>query len=378
MPDKSGIWIILFVTVLTLGGCSGRTQQSDVASTEKQDYTGDACRWTDSLISAMTVEQRIGQLFMPAVYAFPDEATLASVAEYAAKDFVGGIILLKGDSRGARSIADTLRKISPDPGMWIAIDAETGLAMRLSDAPAIPSAYTLGKTADDQKVYEYGRFLARHCRDVGVNMVLGPVLDVESSPGGFIGRRSFGGDPAKVGCLGVAYARGLEDGGIVSVAKHFPGHGCADEDSHKDLAIIAKPLSYLQKYALPPFREYISAGLSSVMVGHLAVTAIDPQMRSAALSEAVITDLLRNDMGFKGLVLTDALNMKGARKGSGKNIDPSVAAILAGADMILAPPDLRTGIEAVKQAFEAGIMTDSLLNDRLRHILLCKYRFLRN
>lgn len=371
--------VILTAAALLYGGCrpDAHTRSGQASGGAVQDYTGEAYRWADSLISRMSLGQRVGQLFIPAVYAVAEEANMTKITEYATEDCVGGIILLRGNSRGARAIADTLRRLSPLAAPWIAIDAETGLAMRLSDAPAIPCAATLGASADEQRMYAYGESLAAESRSRGINMVLGPVLDVEADKKGYIGKRSFGSDPGRVGELGTAFARGLEDGGVMSVAKHFPGHGCAGEDSHKGLAVIAIPLSDLHRSALPPFRGYIAAGLSAVMVGHLAVTAIDPKMRSAALSEAVITDLLRGDLGFKGLVMTDALNMHGADNGTDTATDPSVAALLAGADIILSPTDTRAGIDAVKKAIADGTLTEATINGRLRRILFYKYRFTR-
>ena len=367
--------LLVIVAGIITAGCAPRDARSSGSGIQVQDYTAEAYGWADSLVSDMTVDQRVGQLFMPALYASADPATLRLAAEYASQDHVGGVVLLKGDSEGATRIADTLASLAGGVPHWVSVDAETGLAMRLSDAPSMPVASELGKSADGQKMYELGVELARQSRARGINMILGPVLDVEKNPSGYIGRRSYGADPELVAELGVGFARGLEDSGVISVAKHFPGHGSADGDSHRGLPVIAEPLSFLQREALPPFEEYIGSGLSAVMVGHLAVSAIDPAMRSASLSGAVITDLLRGDLGFKGLVITDALNMDGATS-SGSSGSTAVEALIAGADIILSPRDTRKEIEAVKSALAAGILTDSLIAARVRRVLFYKYRFL--
>ena len=200
--------------------------------------------------------------------------------------------------------------------MWIAIDAETGLAMRLKDAPAVPSAATLGNSADEKTVYDHARSLADDCRSTGINMVLGPVVDVAENPHGVIGSRSFGSES----CDGLPtlvwhMPKGLESGGVVSVAKHFPGHGSPCGDSHVSLPVIRRSLNQLDSIDLYPFRSYIDAGLTGVMAGHLAVPAIDPKSLPAAVSPVVIGDLLRGELGFNGLVLTDALKRWGAQKG---------------------------------------------------------------
>ncbi|MDE5713677.1 MAG: beta-N-acetylglucosaminidase, partial [Muribaculaceae bacterium] len=213
----------------------------------------------------------------------------------------------------------------------------------------------------------YGVEVARECRRVGINMVLGPVVDVTENPGGVIGNRSFGGDPRRVADLGVAYARGLESGRVVSVAKHFPGHGSPQGDSHRSLPVIKRSLHQLDSIDLYPFRSYIDAGLSGVMVGHLAVPAIDPLCLPAAVSSVVIGDLLRTELGFKGLVLTDALNMGGV-EGHGAS-----AALAAGADIVVAPSNTADEIRRVLESVEFGDMDIKILQDRCRRILFYKF-----
>lgn len=273
------------------------------------DLTAMARHMADSVLEGMTLEQRVGQCFMPTLYA--REVTARRLCEYISDLHVGGVVLLKGDLNSAAVLSGI--GASAEVPLFMAIDAEWGLGMRLEDAPYFPRNGQLGSRADEELMYDYGRELARECRRVGINMVLGPVVDVAHNIGGVIGSRSFGADPQRVADLGVAYARGVESGRVVSVAKHFPGHGSPEGDSHKSLPVISRSLHQLDSIDLYPFKSYIDSGLSGVMVGHLAVPAIDPKSMPAAVSPVVIKDLLKGEMGFRGLVLTDALNM-GVRK----------------------------------------------------------------
>lgn len=360
-------WFWLVALLVVAASCGGRKpaapEPADTAP-EVADITAEAQAWADSVSAGMTLRQKVSQMFMPALYASADYWTLRQVREYADSS-IGGVVLLKGDVRGATAIVDTLSGAA-GVGAFVAIDAEWGLAMRLADAPQFPDNQSISPGVDDQLMYDYGRELARECRLLGINMVLGPVVDV-SVPGGFMRRRSYGDDPRRVADLALAYARGLEDGDVVSVAKHFPGHGSVSADSHKGKGVIERSLNEMDSIDLYPFRKWIEQRLSGIMVGHLAVPSIDSEMRPAAMSRTVITDLLRDDLGFSGLVLTDAINMKGA-EGLG-----SVEAIKAGADIIVAPTSTRREIEDVVAAVGSGEIAEETIDAHVRRILFYKY-----
>lgn len=359
--------ILIFLCIAGCGGGRGasREEGEDSTSTGIADVTFDLARRADSLISTMTLEEKAAQVFLPALYASSDSYTCRRAAEYGEMG-VGGIVLLKGDTEGARLVGDSMR-LNSAVAPFVAIDAEWGLAMRLADAPRFPANGRIDRRADDEVMYDYGREMARECRAIGVNMVLGPVVDV--AEGGFIGVRSFGGDPERVGELALAYARGLEDGDVLSVAKHFPGHGAAAEDSHSHKGVVKASLDSLEGRDLIPFRRWVEVGLSGIMVGHLAVPAIDPAMNPAAVSRPIVEGLLREDMGFRGLVLTDALNMGGAEGGR-----PSEA-LNAGADMIVAPADTKGGIAEVVASVERGDLPEWRLDEAVGRILRYKYIF---
>ena len=334
----------------------------------EHDMTWEARLWADSVMAAMTLEEMAGQVIMPAVYSDASPGALRLVREYAVDGHVGGVVLLKGNAEAARMIADTLRsmlRVAP----FIAMDAEWGLAMRLDSMPEFPRNGRISAEAEDTLMFDYGCEVARECREAGINMVLGPVLDV--LPAGRrqsgIGSRSFGRDPERVARLGVAYAKGVESGGVISVAKHFPGHGSADADSHKRLPVVSKTRSELEASDLIPFREYIGNGLSAIMTGHLFVPALDEEEIPVTVSERILKGFLRDELGFSGLIVTDAINMAGASGHSAAD------AVMAGADMVLAPANTEEEVAGIADAVRSGRMPAALLRDRVGRVLFHKY-----
>lgn len=375
----------LAILAVVSAGCAGRASEKtdSVASIDaafesgsiSSRYDAAATSWADSVMSAMTLEQLAGQLVFPSVFSDDSNAALRQVVAYVADSHIGGVVLLKGTPDAARAISDTLTILSCAPP-FVAIDAEWGLAMRLSDTPRYPRNGRISPSAEDSLLYEYGREVARECHEVGVNMVLGPVLDVlpegkNSAGGTFIGSRSFGSNPRRVTRLGVAYARGLEDGGVVSVAKHFPGHGSADADSHRRLPVVAHAREQLDSCDLMPFEKYIAERLSAIMVGHLHVPALDEAPIPVSVSGKILRGMLREEMGFDGLIITDAMNMAGAGGKTGAD------AIMAGADIVLAPQDTHQEVQTLVKAVRAGVFPLSQLRDRVRRVLLFKHRFAR-
>lgn len=348
-------------------GCTSNNATKPEAE-EISDYTIEALFWADSMSMSMTPRQLAGQMVIPAFYATQDMLRSPLPALYADTLATGGVMLLKGDTTSARSLADTLQQMAHTP-MLIAIDAEWGLSMRLSDAPGFPTNGTISPLADDQLLYDYGFELAREARSIGINMVLGPVLDI-ATPGSPIGRRSFGCDARRVASLGTAYARGLEDGNVISVAKHFPGLGRGATDTHTSRTYITASRRELDSADLLPFREYISSELSAIMVGHASYKALDTTLMPAAISHAIISDLLRKEMKFQGLIITDAMNMRGL----GKTSQPLATAILAGADMVLAPEGTRAGVEELLNAMRSGVLPLRVARERVSRILFFKYR----
>lgn len=345
----------------------GETEEKNIQPVPR-DLTSVAAEMADSILAELTLEEKVGQCLMPAILSNSDETTLELFRKYIEDYHVGGIVLLKGDLKSAETLA-RLGNEAKIP-LFVAIDAEWGLGMRLKDAPVYPKNGNIDKDSDESELYDYGRRIAEESRRVGINMVLGPVVDITSSTKGVIGRRSFGSDPQLVSEFGVAYAKGLESGGVVSVAKHFPGHGSARNDSHKGVARLETGISLLDSLDLRPFREYINAGLSGVMAGHLQSLALDPDGNPASVSMDILTSLLREELGFKGLILTDAFDMGGAKGFEAAD------ALKAGADLVLCPSDLAKEYQNIIEEIKRGELNISLINDRCRRVLFTKALFI--
>lgn len=372
------VWLFVFISA-----CSGRHVADSTTATDstyqldsiqaEHDITDDARLWADSIISAMTLEEMVGQLIMPAVYADLAPAAMHLLREYAIDCHIGGVVLLKGTVPAARAIADTLRSMLSVPP-FISIDAEWGLAMRLAGTPEFPRNGRVNPAADETVMFDYGYEVARECREIGINMVLGPVLDVlpQGRRSSGIGSRSFGRDPYRAAELGVAYSKGLEAGGVMSVAKHFPGHGSADADSHKRLPIVRKTLEQLEASDLLPFREYIDNGLTAIMTGHLNVPALDSCGNPVTVSRRILHEFVREELGFNGLIVTDAINMAGASGHSAAD------ALLAGADIVIAPADTESEIRNIVDEVIAGNLPLEVLHDRLGRVLFYKYMLARD
>lgn len=364
-------FLLVALALLAGGVACSPNQQHKAAEPEEvyevADMTDSIYNCVDSVIRTMTPEQKSAQCLIPAVFASSDAYTLQKIKEYARMG-VGGLILLKGDARSASVIADSLNKWSEIPP-FIAIDAEWGLAMRLDDAPYFPIAGRIRPEADEKIMFDYGAELADECSLLGINMLLGPVLDVADSHS-YIGNRSLGTDKERVTNLGIAFAKGVESRNVISVAKHFPGHGAVKGDTHRHKEIISRSLQSLDSIDLYPFRNYIANGLSGIMVGHIAFPAIDPELMPSAVSKAVMTDLLCNDLGFKGLIVTDAMNMLGSE---GKS---AADAVEAGADIILAPKSTEDEIKNIMGRFypdSLSITTENPLDSHVKKILFRKF-----
>lgn len=333
----------------------------------QRDVTREAMIFVDSLLTTMTLEERAGQCLMPSIYTTADAATLTLLKKYIDDYHIGGVVLLRGNMASAGKIAE-IGKESKIP-LFISIDAEWGLGMRLEDAKTYPKNGSIGDHVEESALFDYGREISRECKSVGINMVLGPVVDITDVRKGVIGKRSFGRDPQRVSNYGIAYAKGLESGGVISVAKHFPGHGSTIKDSHKGTVKIERNITALDSLDLKPFREYVNAGLSGVMAGHIQAPALDPDGNAASVSIDMLTSLLRDEMEFKGLVLTDAFDMGGA------NGFTAVEALKAGADLILSPRKVEKEYSEILSKVKNGDLDVQILNERCKRILFYKYLF---
>lgn len=359
----------MLYALLCLGvfSCKGKKMEREEEPVIQYDITEEAKAYADSVLNTLSIEEKVGQCLMPSIYSMDNEPTIKLYKKYIDEYHIGGIVLMRGDTLSAIKLA----QIGADAKipLFVSIDAEWGLGMRLKDAPVYPKNGDIDKDLEETDLFDYGRQIAEQSRNKGINMVLGPVVDVNSNPRSVIGMRSFGGDPELVSDYAVAYAMGLESGGVVSVAKHFPGHGAAINDSHAGLAKIYKNIADMDTMELKPFRDYINAGLSGVMAGHIQSMALDPDGNPASVSIDMLTSMLREEMGFKGLIITDAFTMRGANGFSALN------AINAGADLVLCPVNLEKEYDAIVENIQSGKQDIDVINDRVRRILFTKYLF---
>lgn len=328
--------------------------------------------WADSVFDAMTYDERIGQLFMVIADPKTDSRNMQRLMRYVGEMKIGGILFHKGNPTAQAEVTNRLQKASRVP-MFVSLDGEWGLSMRLSGTTRFPKNMMLGAIENDTLIEEYAKEVARQCREMGIQINFAPDMDVNSNTDNpVIGLRSFGENPRAVADKGTAYARGLEAEGIISVAKHFPGHGDTSEDSHLTLPVVRHERSRLDSVELYPFTRYILGGFAGVMTAHLHVPTLDGTRNlPASLSRQVVTGLLREEMGFGGLCFTDALAMKGAT--ARKSDNPSVKALLAGNDILLAPASPLSDFAAVKEAIDEGIIKMEAIEAKCLKILRYKY-----
>ena len=326
-------------------------------------------RWVDSVYKSMDLEERVGQLIMPIIY--PRIGDKASLLRRMQEEKWGGILFQKGFLADQRELTESLQATSRIP-LLIALDGEWGLYMRLKDAPRYPRSKGLGTTGDMELIRAYGAEVARQCQLMGIHINFAPVVDVNINPQNpVIGTRSFGDSPELVARCAIAYGQGLESGGVLSVAKHFPGHGDTSEDSHKTLPTVSASRERMQRVELYPFRAYRDAGLGGVMTAHLRVPAYDTSGRPASLSRLITTDLLRKEMRFKGLVITDALEMRGAQVSEGNSV--ALEAFKAGNDLLLGPSQPLEARNTILQALRSGEVKETEVEEKCRRILAFKY-----
>ena len=330
-------------------------------------------KWVDSVFKSLTPDERLGQLFMIPCYSNRDMVHVREVREAIQRYKIGGLIFMQGGPVRQAKLTNYFQNLSKTP-LMISIDGEWGLAMRLDSTPQFPRQMTLGAIQNDSLIYWMGKEIANECKRIGINVNFAPVADVNNNPNNpVIGMRSFGEDKFNVARKASMYMSGMQDYGVLANGKHFPGHGDTDKDSHKTLPSILHGTGRLDSLELYPFRYLFERGLSSVMVAHLFIPAYDSTKNQAStLSKKVVTDLLKNRLGFQGLVFTDALNMKGA---SAYNAPGAIdaKALLAGNDVLLFSENLNEAFSAIKLALGNNEITQEEIDIRCKKILQAKF-----
>ena len=343
--------------------------------------------WVERTLTGLTLRQKVGQLIMPWVLGdFAPEGSPSHdrILEYIEEQGIGGVIMSVGSPTEVAAKLNDFQAHSNIP-LLVAADLETGAGFRmrgavqmpgtieLGGATDFPSLMAVGATADPQLAYEMGRITALEARGVGIHIPFAPVLDVNNNPDNpIINVRSFGENPEDVAELGAAFVRGVQEHGAIATGKHFPGHGDTETDSHLGLPVIPHSRARMDSVEIFPFRHAIEAGMGAVMTAHISVPSLDGGVGDpATLSSAVLTDLLRDEMEFDGLLFTDAMDMSAISRGFGAE-EASVRAIEAGADVILMPPSVERAVEGIAAAVESGRIEASRIDASVRRILETK------
>ena len=327
--------------------------------------------WVDSTFTSLTLEEKIGQLFMVMTFSEQGEKHFDKISKNIVEDNIGGVIFSLGGPHGQTEWLNKFQKKSKVP-LLIGMDAEWGVAMRLDSVQAFPWNMTLGAIQNDVLVKDIGHRIGEQAKRLGIHINFAPSVDINTNPKNpIIGNRSFGEDKQNVARKGIAFMQGMHEAGILSSAKHFPGHGDTATDSHLVLPSINFSMERIEEVELYPFKRIINAGVSSVMVAHLDIPAIDAGIPSS-LSQKTVQTLLQDSLQFKGLIITDALNMKGA-SGISPKYGIDVSAFLAGNDILLIPNDVSVAIKKMKRAFKAKKITEQRLAHSVKKILKAKY-----
>ena len=379
--------LALLLAALLLGGVGGQ---------QNGGLDADARRWVDDTLQRLTLDEKIGQLLVPsfrAAYTSSDSETYDELAALVSDHRVGGLLMFGARTPQPRvllnpnysrstlgrpldgaSLINRLQAAAPVP-LLVAADFETGAGFRLEGATAFPPAMAFGAAGDPRLAFEAGRIAAAEARAMGVHVNFAPVVDVNNNPRNpVINIRSFGEDPARVGELASAYVEGLRAGGMLATIKHFPGHGDTDVDSHIGLPIINHPRERLDRIELVPFRAGIAAGADAVMTAHIELPALDPTPATpATFSRVIVAQLLRDELGFDGLVFTDSMRMRAVSEMVSPG-DAAARAVAAGHDIVLHSPDDVAAIAGIQAAAAAGDLSEERIDQSVRRILSAKAR----
>jgi beta-N-acetylhexosaminidase len=360
--------IIRLLSLVAL--CNPVAQAQSLRSPE----TEEAGRWVDSVFRTLTTEQKIGQLFMVDAYSNRDQKHIDYVSRLIREYHIGGVIFFQGGPVRQAVMTNHFQALSPVK-LLIGIDGEWGLSMRLDSTIRFPRQMTLGATANDTLIYQMAREIGRQCRRMGIHLNFAPVADINDNPKNpVISSRSFGESRFDVARYARLYTRGLQDEGVLACGKHFPGHGNTDSDSHLTLPVLRQDSLAIDTLELFPFRELVNEGVASMMVAHLQIPSYDTTINLAAtLSPRVVNGLLREKLKFKGLIFTDALNMKGVADFHQAG-DLELKALIAGNDVLLFSTDVPVAWNRINLALQNSEISQEMIDEKVKRILLAKYQ----
>ena len=391
-PRAKGLDLAVLAAVAVMTAASAplgaQTPRKTVAAPARPAALSEPDRWADSVLTTMSLRDRAAQMVWPNIYADyvpADALSWRRVSSYVTADKVGGILMSVGSPIEMAVKLNALQRMSALP-LLVGADLETGAGMRarggyfvpngidLGGATVFPSEMAYGAANDTALTYTEGRVTAREGRALGIHINFSPVLDVNNNPANpVINTRSYGEDPHEVARLGAAYIHGLQENGMIATAKHFPGHGDTETNSHLALPIVNVSRARLDTVELVPFRAAIKAGVGAVMTFHGSMPALDSSGAPGTLSSNVVTGLLRTQLGFNGLIISDAMDMKGVTDKYGAT-EAIKRAVAAGVDVLIQPADVPAAINAVVDGVSEGRYSDTRVSEAARRILAMKHR----
>lgn len=366
---KKLVYTSLFIFLFLSSKISAQYQPKNISKEELKK----ANQWVDKTYKSLSQDEKLGQLFIVALYTNKGENEINNVRNIVLNDKIGGLILMQDDAAREINLVNEFQQKSKVP-LMIGMDAEWGLFQRIATAHKFPWAITLGAIQDKSLIEQMSAKIAEDCHRMGINWDFAPVVDVNTNPNNpIIGNRSFGSEVGNVINSATAYANGLQNNNILAAIKHFPGHGDTSTDSHLDLPVVSHNLERLNNIELAPFKALMNKGIGGVMVAHLYVPTLEPGKGiPASISKNIITGLLKDKLGYKGLIITDALNMGAvANKYNPGELD--AMAFKAGNDIMLFSQGVTNGKKLIQKAIDNGEISQSRVEESVKKILLTKY-----
>ncbi|MGD1319122.1 glycoside hydrolase family 3 protein [Chryseobacterium sp. 2R14A] len=366
---KKLVFNFLLIIAFSASDLAAQYQSKDISRTDIKK----ANQWVDQTYNSLSQDEKLGQLFIVALYTNKDDNHINQVRNIVTNDKIGGLILMQDDAAREINLVNEFQQKSKVP-LMIGMDAEWGLYQRINTAHKFPWAMTLGAIQDKDLIYQMAAKIAEDCKRMGINWNFAPVVDVNTNPNNpIIGNRSFGSEVSNVTQSALSYANGLQDNNILAAIKHFPGHGDTSTDSHLDLPVVSHSLERLNKIEIAPFKALMNKGIGGVMVAHLYVPSLESGKGiPASVSKKIITDLLKDKLGYKGLIITDALNM-GAVANKYKPGELDALAFKAGNDIMLFSQGVAEGKKLIQKAIDKGEISQARVEESVKKILLTKY-----
>ena len=369
--SKGSFFILFLFLLILIVNCARVVYKPTLA------FGPPEAKWVENVLGKMTLEEKIGQIVAwrySGHFVNRDSDYLERLESLIVKRKIGGLILFGGEVYETAYLTNTVQKLAEIP-LLIASDFERGAGNQISGATLFPPLMAVGATWSEEQAYLMGKITALEARALGIHMTYSPVVDVNINPDNpIINVRSLGEDPEQVSRMAVSFIKGCQENGLIATAKHFPGHGDTDLDSHSVLPTVWGDRNRLEKVELYPFRQAIKAGVQAIMTAHLHLPALDPTPDlPATLSPRIITGLLRNELGFKGIIVTDSMGMGGVTTLYSPE-EAALRAVQAGVDIILLPPEPDEVIESLIQAVRTGQIAETRINTSVKRILEAKAR----